>query len=367
MSKVDYYEVLSVTAESSDAEIKAAYRKCALKFHPDRNPGDKEAEKKFKEASEAYEVLSDKEKKAVYDRYGHAGLSGQGHQGFHDVNDVFSSFGNIFEDFFGFSGGGGSRGSRVRRGADLKYDMKLDFKEAVFGIEKDIEFDRETECGTCDGSGAKPGTERVSCQMCGGAGQVRRNQGFFSVAVTCPACKGEGSTVKDPCTSCHGSGKETEHKTISVKVPAGVDTGLRLRVSGEGEAGSNGGPSGDLYVILHVQDSKEYHRDGIDIIYEQPISMAQAALGCKLKVETLDGEEEIEVPAGTQFGDRVTLPSLGVPHIRGVGRGDFIVELNVVVPKKLNKEQRELLEKFAEITGEPVKHKSGGFFHRIFD
>ncbi|MEZ4741187.1 MAG: molecular chaperone DnaJ [Bdellovibrionota bacterium] len=366
MAKADYYELLNISKSASSGDIKAAYRKLALKYHPDRNPGDLEAEEKFKEVSEAYEVLSSPDKKSIYDQYGHAGLSGQGHHGFQDVGDIFSSFGSIFEDFFGFGGGGGR--SRARKGADLRYDLTIDFEEAVFGVEKEIEFDRESSCATCDGSGAEPGTSRVTCQTCAGSGQIRRNQGFFSVAVTCSTCRGEGSTIKDPCKSCRGTGRVAEHKKISVKVPAGVDTGLRLRVSGEGEAGINSGPQGDLYVVLHVADSAMYERDGADIYYKHPIGMAQAALGCSAVIPTLDGEQQIEIPAGIQHGHVIKIPSLGVPHIRGVGRGDFHVVLEVVVPKKLNKEQKELLHKFAEITGEVVKNQnSGGFFHRIFD
>jgi molecular chaperone DnaJ len=368
MAKPDYYDVLSVERTADAAEIKAAYRKSALQYHPDRNPGNHEAEEKFKIASEAYEVLSNAEKRSVYDRFGHQGLSGQGFQGFQDVGDIFSSFGNIFEDFFGFSGGGGgNRSQRGRRGADLRYDMTIEFNEGVFGTEKEIQFDREAKCVPCQGTGAKTGTERVKCQTCAGAGQVRRNQGFFSVAVTCPSCQGEGSTVKDPCTSCRGAGTVAERKTISVKVPPGVDTGLRLRITGEGEGGSRGGSQGDLYVVLHVKESKTFQRDSSDIIYVQQISIAQAALGCKMTIPVLDGETTIEIPAGAQYGHQITLPSMGVPHIRGVGRGDFFVRLDVLVPKKLSKEQRELLLKFAELSGESVNPTSGGFFQRIFE
>jgi len=366
MAKADYYELLSINKSSSAGDIKTAYRKLALKYHPDRNPGDSVAEEKFKEVSEAYEVLSSPDKKNIYDQYGHQGLSGQGHQGFQDVGDIFSSFGNIFEDFFGF--GGGSGRTRARRGSDLRYDLSIDFEEAVFGVEKEIEFDRENSCSPCGGSGAEAGTERVHCETCGGAGQVRRNQGFFSVAVTCPSCHGEGSTVKNPCKPCRGTGKVAEHKKISVKVPPGVDTGLRLRVTGEGEAGSNGGPQGDLYVVLRVSESETYERDGSEIYYSHPIGMAQAALGCKVVIPTLDGDETIEIASGSQHGHTIKIPSLGVPHIRGVGRGDFHVILQVVVPKKLSKEQKELLQKFADISGEVVEPSgSGSFFNRIFD
>ena len=365
MAKQDYYEVLNLDRSASAADIKSAYRKAALKYHPDRNPGDTEAEEKFKIASEAYEVLSDDQKRQIYDRFGHQGLSGQGYSGPRDASDIFSQFGSIFEDFFGFSGG--SSRSRARRGADLRYDLNLDFKEAVFGTEKEIEFDKEVQCDACDGSGAKPGSAPVTCHTCDGAGQVRRNQGFFTVAVTCPTCHGEGTLIKDPCLKCSGKGRVFERKKISVKIPAGVDTGLKLRVSHEGEGGGNGGPAGDLYVVLHVNESEDYHRDGVDVVYRQPITFVQAALGSKVKVPTLDGEETVSIPAGSQFGHRITIPGAGVPHIRGVGRGDFYVQLDIQVPKKLSKEQRELLEKFAAISNEEVAKGNQGFFQRIFE
>jgi molecular chaperone DnaJ len=364
MSKRDYYEVLGLERTASEADIKSAYRKSALKFHPDRNPGNTEAEEKFKEASEAYEVLSDQQKRSTYDRFGHQGLSGQGFQGFNDVGDIFSSFGSIFEEFFGFSGGGGGR-TRARRGSDLRYDMAITFEEAVFGCEKDVEFEKAVECGTCHGSRAETGG-KVTCKTCGGIGQVRRSQGFFSVQTACPTCRGEGEQITKPCKSCSGRGASMERKKISVKIPGGVDTGLRLRVSGEGEGGGSGGPAGDLYVVIHVNDSDQFLRDGNDIIFTQKIGIAQAALGCKLEIRTLDGDKAVDVPAGTQHGNRLTIPGAGVPNLRGIGRGDFFVEFEVAVPKKLNKEQKELLEKFAEISGEKAGGNSGGFFNKLF-
>lgn len=360
MSKQDYYELLGVSKQASDSDIKTAYRKAAMQNHPDRNPGDKEAEERFKLASEAYEVLSDPQKRQVYDRYGHQGLSGQG---FQDVGDIFESFGSIFEDFFGFSGGGRSR---QRRGADLRYDLEIDFKDAVFGVEKEIEFSRKAPCKACDGGGAEPGTSRAQCSTCNGIGQVRRTQGFFSVATTCPTCQGEGSIVQSPCKSCRGKGTVREAKTLSVKVPAGVDTGLRLRITGEGEA-TQGGTAGDLYVVLHVKENDKYIREDCEILTYRPISMAQAALGCTVEVETLDGIREVEVPAGAQFGHQITLPGLGVPKLRGNGRGDFHVQIKVEVPKRLNKEQKELLQKFAEISGDKTASgQSGGFLGKLF-
>lgn len=367
MAKRDYYEVLSITKTSNDGEIKSAYRKLALQWHPDRNPGSKEAEEKFKEASEAYEVLSDEQKRATYDRFGHQGLGQQGFQGFNDVGDIFSSFGSIFEEFFGFSGSGGGGGrSRARRGADLRYDLAIEFEEAVFGCDKEIEFERAAECEGCQGARAEPGG-KTSCQTCGGVGQVRRSQGFFSVQTTCPTCRGEGEQITKPCKKCQGRGVKMERKKIAVKIPQGVDTGLRLRVAGEGEGGSLGGQGGDLYVVLHAKDSKDFERDGNDLIYTKKIGIAQAALGCKLMIPTLEGEKPLDIPAGAQFGQRLTMQGAGVPHLRGIGRGDLHVQLEVVVPKKLSKEQRELLEKYAAISGEEAGGSGGGFFGKIFN
>jgi molecular chaperone DnaJ len=370
--KRDYYEVLGVTRTAMEVEIKSAYRQAALKYHPDRNPGSQEAEVKFKEASEAYEVLSDQSKRSTYDRFGHQGLSGQGFQGFQDVGDIFSSFGSIFEEFFGFSGGqAGSRGrGGARRGADLRYDLAISFEEAVFGADHELEFERAAECEGCHGTRAEEGG-KSTCSTCGGVGQVRRSQGFFSIQTACPTCRGEGEMITKPCTKCRGKGLKMERKSISVKIPAGVDTGLRLRVAGEGEGGTGGGPAGDLYVVLHVKESDRFERDGNDLITRHAIGIAQAALGCKVKIPTLDddgkGVQTVEVPAGVQHGHRLAIPNAGVPHLKGVGRGDLIVEFEVVVPKKLSKEQRELLEKFADVSGEEVGGAHGGsFFQKIF-
>ena len=368
-SKRDYYEILGIEKAASDSDIKSAYRKAAMKFHPDRNPDNQEAEEKFKEASEAYEILSSAEKRATYDRFGHQGL-GAG-TGFNDVNDIFQSFGSIFEEFFGFGGGGGGFGgggrTRARRGADLRYDLALEFEEAVFGVEKEIEFERVAACTGCSGSGAKPGTARSRCKTCQGVGQIRRTQGFFSVATPCPACAGEGETIEHPCPTCKGRGRKKVERKMSVKVPGGVDTGLRLRVSQEGEAGSGGGPAGDLYVVLHVKDSDRFVRDGNDLVLAQQISMVQAALGAKLNIKGIDSEHSLDVPAGTQYGHRITIPGAGVPSLKGVGRGDLHVEFAVVVPRKLNREQRDLLQKFAEVTGDDGAAGQSGFFQRLFD
>jgi molecular chaperone DnaJ len=365
-AKRDYYEVLGIQKTATEVEVKSSYRKLALKYHPDRNPGDQEAEERFKEASEAYEVLADAQKRATYDRFGHQGLHGQGFQGFSDVNDIFSSFGSIFEEFFGFGGGGGGGGrTRARRGADLRFDLAIEFEEAVFGVEKSVEFERAEECETCHGARAEEGG-KTTCKTCGGMGQVRRNQGFFAIQTACPTCRGEGEMITKPCKACSGKGAKLEKKKISVKIPAGVDTGLRLRVAGEGEGGSAGGPAGDLYVVLHVRESKDFERDGSDLILGRRVGIAQAALGCRLKVPTLDGEKVLDLPPGTQHGQRLTIAGAGVPHLKGVGRGDLHVIVDVVVPKKLNKEQRELLEKFAQLSGEGTEGGGGGFFHKLF-
>ncbi|MEY4631420.1 MAG: molecular chaperone DnaJ [Pseudomonadota bacterium] len=363
--KRDYYEVLGLEKGAADSEIKSAYRKAAMKYHPDRNPDNAEAEALFKEASEAYEVLSNPEKRATYDRFGHQGLGGGA--GFQDVNDIFQSFGSIFEEFFGFGGGfGGGGRTRARRGADLRFDLALDFEEAVFGVEKEIEFDRVAACGKCSGSGAKPGTSKTRCRTCQGMGQIRRTQGFFSVATPCPTCAGEGETIDQPCPACKGRGRQKETRKLSVKVPGGVDTGLRLRVSQEGESGANGGPAGDLYVVLHVKESDRFVRDGNDLILTQQIPMVQAALGTKLKVKGVDSEHNIDIPAGTQYGHRITIPGAGVPSLKGVGRGDLHVEIAVVVPRKMTREQREVLQKFAELSGDDAQGQ-GGFFQRLFE
>ncbi len=365
MSKRDYYEILMVEKTATEVEIKAAYRKAALKHHPDRNPGDHQSEVLFKEASEAYEVLSDAQKRATYDRLGHAGLSGQGFSGFQDVGDIFSSFGSIFEEFFGFSGGQGGGGGRGRRGADLRYDLAIEFEEAVFGADHEIEFERAAECETCKGARAEAGG-KVTCKTCAGIGQVRRSQGFFSIQTACPSCRGEGEQITKPCKTCQGRGAKMIRKKIAVKIPPGVDTGLRLRVTGEGEGGVGGGPGGDLYVVLHVKESDKFERDGNDLILGRRIGIAQAALGCKVSIPTLDGEKMLEIPAGVQHGQRLTIPGAGVPHLKGIGRGDLHVQLEVVVPKKMTKEQKELLEKFAAISGEDAGGGGGGLFKKIF-
>jgi molecular chaperone DnaJ len=366
MEKRCYYEILEVTKTSSGGEIKKAYRKKAMEFHPDRNPGNAEAEEKFKEASEAYEVLSSQEKKQMYDQFGHQGMNGQGFGGFSSTDDIFSSFGSIFDDFFGFGGAGPGSRSRGRRGADLRYDLTLEFTEACFGVSKDIEFEREESCGTCHGSRAEEGGKKT-CQTCGGVGQVRRSQGFFSVASACPTCHGEGEIITKPCKACHGQGVLRKKKKVNVKIPAGVEHGIRLRVSGEGQGGSGGAPAGDLYVFLQVEDSEHFERETDDLVYHLEVGIAQAALGCRLKIPSIEDHEiDVEIPPGSQYGQRITIANQGIPRLRGVGRGDLFVELSIQIPTKLSTEQRDLLEKFAEISDQTVKHKATGIFHKIF-
>ena len=337
--------MLGVTRSASEQEIKSAYRKLALQFHPDRNPNNPDAEEKFKEASEAYAVLADGEKRAMYDRFGHAGVSGGGGTGFDAT--IFQDFSDIFGDFFGFGdlfGGGSRRRSRAQRGADLREDIHLTFEEAVFGTETKVNVRRHETCEDCRGSGAPPGKAPVTCRSCGGRGQVRYQQGFFSIARTCSTCQGAGSVITDPCAKCKGEGRVLRERTVDAKVPAGVEDGTRIRFSGLGEGGVHGGPPGDLYVVLHVREHPFFEREGNDLHCVIPISFAQAALGAELKVPTLEGESVLKVPEGTQSGTTLRIRSKGVPVLNGHGKGDLYVEVRVQTPGKLNKRQRELLQ-----------------------
>lgn len=354
--KRDYYEVLGISRSATIDEVKKSYRKLAVKYHPDKNPGDAEAEERFKEAAEAYGVLSDEEKRARYDRFGHQGMSGMG--GF-DPNQ-FADFGDILGDLFGFGdvfGSRGRRGTRAGRGNDLRYDLQLDFMEAVFGKEISLNVPRTISCATCSGSGAKPGTQPVTCTGCGGRGQIRYSQGFFAVARTCPQCGGAGKVIKDPCATCGGAGRVREEKKISVKIPAGVDDGSRLRVASEGEAGYNGGPAGDLYVFISVREHPKFTRRDYDIHSEQPITVTQASLGGEATVETIDGAESLRIPPGTQPSQVFRLRGKGVPFLDGSGRGDHYVHVAVRIPTTLSDEQRSLLEQLARLDGENPPEK----------
>ncbi len=345
MSKRDYYEVLGVSKDSSAAEIKKAYRKLALQYHPDRNPEDPDAESKFKEASEAYEVLSNPEKRRIYDMYGHEGLKGSGFEGFSDIGDIFSTFSDLFEDFFGMRGARRSRSGPVK-GADLRYDMTIEFEEAAFGAKKEIEFPRRVTCEKCNGAGAAEGTEPETCSQCGGNGMTGVSRGFFTVRTTCPACSGTGKIVRVPCDKCDGTGRAPQARTLTINIPAGVDTGANLRVAGEGELGERGGPPGDLFVVLHVKPHEYFQREGYDIIHTREISFVQAAMGDTIEVPVLDGAGELEIPPGTQPGHVFRISGAGVPYLRGEGRGDHLVQVTVEVPKELNKKQKELLQEF---------------------
>lgn len=360
MTKKDYYKILGVSRDASEEEIKKAYRKLALQYHPDRNPGNKEAEEKFKEAAEAYEVLRDPEKRQLYDRFGHEGLKGTGFSGFAGFEDIFSAFGDIFEDMFGFSAFGSRRKARYEpiKGADLRYDLTISLRDAAFGKEENIEVEKYVHCDTCRGSGLEPGTQPQSCSYCGGRGQVVRTQGFFTISTTCPRCRGEGSIITHPCKRCHGKGKIKSKKTLNVKIPPGVESGMRLRLRGEGEEGERGGPSGDLYVFINVEPDQFFEREGNNIFCEIPISFSQAALGAELEVPTLYSQEKIKIPPGTQTGETFIIKGAGMPSLdQGRGKGDQIVKVVVRTPTKLTKRQEELFRELAQLEGEKEKEK----------
>ncbi|MFW5830445.1 MAG: molecular chaperone DnaJ [Planctomycetota bacterium] len=371
MAKRDYYEVLGVDRSVSDAEIKKAYRKLAMKYHPDRNPDDKEAESRFKEAAEAYEVLSDSQKRQRYDQYGHAGVEGMGHagQGFSSMEDIFAAFGDIFGGgggsiFDNFFGGGGGRRRGPPPGANLKLSLSLSFKEAAFGCQKTIDLRRNEKCGTCGGSGAKPGTKPQTCVMCGGQGAVRQGQGFFVVQTACPRCGGTGSIIADPCSDCGGQGMKPEKATIKVRIPEGIADGDQLRVSGEGEPSLEGGPRGDLYVLLRVQPDPFFQREGNNVVCQVPVCYSQAALGTELEVPTLEGRVKLKIPAGTQPGEMLRLRGQGIPTGHG-GRGDQLVLVQLQVPKRLSGEHERLLRQVAEHEKKDVEHGHKGFFEKL--
>ncbi|MDF2548139.1 MAG: molecular chaperone DnaJ [Anaerosolibacter sp.] len=373
MSKRDYYEVLGVERGADEAAIKKAYRKMAMQYHPDRNPGNKEAEEKFKEANEAYEVLSDANKKARYDQFGHAGVGGNGQGGFEGFSGAgFGGFDDIFGDIFDmFGGGSGRRRNGPQKGADLKYEYTISFEEAAFGADKEISISRHENCDTCHGTGAKPGTDKKTCPQCKGSGEVRYAQrtplGQFVNVKTCEACHGDGTIIEQPCDTCKGAGKIRKDRKINIKIPAGVDTGSVIPLRGEGEPGTKGGPTGDLYIVLRVRPHEIFQRDGNDVICEIPITFVQAALGDEFVVPTLDGKVKYKIPEGTQSGTIFRLKGKGIPNLRGYGRGDHYVKVIVEVPKKLNDRQKELLKQFADQMGEDVHEQRKTFFDKVKD
>jgi molecular chaperone DnaJ len=363
--KRDYYEILGVDRSASDGQISEAYRKLAMQYHPDRNPGDEEAVANFKEAAEAFEVLSNADKRARYDRFGHAGLEGVagGAPQFHDVGDIFAAFGDIFGDFFG----GGARGRRVRRGAHIRSQVNLDLFEAAHGCVKTIQFQRHHRCETCGGTGAKPGTKPEFCPYCGGKGHVVQSTGIFSMQTTCPSCHGEGTIIHDPCPSCRGSGYTLRKVTRKVNVPAGVDDQTQLRLQGEGEPSPDGGPPGDCYCVIRVSKHPLFERQGQHLICQVPLSYSQAALGADIEVPTLDGREPLKIKPGTQNGDVYTLGGRGMPDPRHRGHGDLLVQVHVEVPRKLAPEHEEALRKLAEIEKVHVSPKRKSFFEQLKD
>jgi molecular chaperone DnaJ len=361
--KRDYYEVLGVSRTASEQEMKSAYRKLAMQYHPDRNPGDRDAEEKFKEASEAYSILSDAEKRAQYDRFGHQAVGGMG--GF-DAS-TFQDISEIFGDLFGFGDafGSGRRRSRAQRGGDLRSDVNIELKDAIFGKSVEIPVRKTETCDSCRGSGAAQGKQPTTCSACGGRGQLRYQQGFFSVARTCGTCGGSGQVITDPCRTCRAEGRVIREHKMQVEIPPGVEDGTRIRYQGEGEAGAFGGPPGDLYVVLHLEEDSVYARDGKDLHCMVSISFPQAALGTEVTVPTFEGDYKLRIPPGTQSGQQIPVRNKGVPVLRGRGRGDLIVHVEVQIPKKLNQRQRELLEELAGITEVDDKHDKRSFFERI--
>jgi molecular chaperone DnaJ len=364
--KRDYYEVLGLGKDCSDEEIKKSYRKLAMKYHPDRNPDHKDAEDKFKEAKEAYEVLSEADKRRAYDAYGHAGLGpqmGGGPDG-QNMGGFADAFGDIFSDIFG----GGRGRSNVYRGADLRYNLEVSLEQAARGTETKIRIPAMEECETCDGSGAKPGTKAQTCSTCNGTGAVRLSQGFFSIQQTCPTCQGTGKTIANPCTTCHGAGRVKKHKTLSVKIPAGVDEGDRIRLTGEGESGSNGGPPGDLYVVIHLQEHSVFQRDGDDLHCQMPVSFTLAALGGEIEIPTLDGSAKLKIPVETQTGQVFRLRGKGIKGVRSSYPGDLMCEMVIETPVRLTDRQKELLRELDDINrkdGDRHNPRAKGFMEKV--
>ncbi|MGH9942280.1 MAG: molecular chaperone DnaJ [Pyrinomonadaceae bacterium] len=374
MSKRDYYEILGVSRGATEQELKSSYRKLAVRYHPDKNPGDQAAEEKFKEAAEAYSVLSNQEQRARYDRFGHAGVSSGatgagaswGAAGFSGLEDILGDlfgFGDMFGG--GRTAGGGARRSAAQRGSDLRYDFEISLEDAAQGVTAQLRIPRLEACEICGGDGAKAGTQPESCSTCSGMGQVRFQQGFFSVARTCGTCRGSGQVIKTPCETCRGAGRIEREKSLEVKIPAGVETGSRLRITGEGEGGTQGGPQGDLYVVIHVAEHERFERQGSNLYASVPVTFAQAALGAEVEVETLDGEQQLKIPAGTQTGTVFRLKERGMPILGGRGHGDMFVSVTVRTPTTLTREQRRLLEQLSELEDQEIEDK--GLMDKVRD
>ncbi len=364
-NKRDYYEILGVTRDAPKTELKKAYRNRAIKYHPDKNPGNQEAEEKFKEASEAYEVLNDDSKRQIYDQFGHKGLEGIGHSGPSGFEDIFSSFGDIFEDFFGFNQGSRS-GNRPRRGSDLRYDMTIDFMEAAFGTQKTISIPKLDTCGECQGSGCEKGTSIATCSQCQGSGQFIQSHGFFKVKTTCPYCKGRGTSIPHPCKKCKGAGRIELTRKVQVKIPAGVDVGSKLRLTGEGEAAAgHDGQPGDLYVVINVKSHKFFQRDNTNIICAIDISFVQASLGDDIAIPTLVGEEKLKIPKGTQYGDVFRLRGQGIASLRTGRRGDQIIKVIIKTPDSLSHKQIELLKEFDRLNSKKISNKLKNLFKSL--
>ena len=372
-AKKDYYELLGVARGASKDEIKKAYRKLAMQHHPDKNPGNKESEALFKEASHAADVLLDDNKRRTYDQFGHDGTQGGGFQGggfgqdFGDLGDIFGDiFGDILGGQRGRAGGGGRRGGRrVQAGDDLQTELEVSFEEAASGVEKELQINRSVACGECHGSGAKKGSGPVTCDMCQGHGEVRRQQGFFTIAQPCPKCQGAGQMIKDPCEACHGRGRNKKKEKLSVKVPAGMDEGQRLKLSGQGDSGLNGGPAGDLFVMIRLQDHEFFKREEYDVHCEVPVSFSQAAMGTDIEVPTLGGRVSMKIPEGTQSGQKMKLRNKGITKLGGYGFGDQIITIHVETPTKLNKEQKELFSRLSELEQSSTNPMTKGFFDRV--
>jgi molecular chaperone DnaJ len=366
MSKRDYYEVLGVSRTCGDGEIKTAFRKLAMKWHPDKNPGDQACELQFREINEAYDVLRDEQKRAAYDRFGHAAFDGMGNHAHGFASDFGSAFSDIFEGIFGMASGRGGRGTGRERGADLRYNLEITLEEAYHGKTAQLKLPTNVTCETCSGTGAKPGTEPIQCRSCGGNGRIRHAQGFFTIERTCPACQGRGSVIETPCGNCGGAGRVTRERTLEVNIPAGVEDGTRIRLASEGEAGSRGGPPGDLYIFLSIKPHAVFQREGADLYCRVPISMITAALGGEFEVPTMDGgRSSVKVPEGTQTGKRFRLNGKGMPVLRSKSRGDMYVQVNVETPQKLTKRQRELLREFEKQSSTDTQPETAGFFAKM--